>query len=215
MKQKIVIITFLAALALALGAPGALSGERGAGDAAAREAFLREFPRTGLSTTPEDALLLRILVETRNAQRGVEVGSFTGYGALHMGIAFERTGGHLYTLEIDPEAVKTCRENLARTGLEKTVTCVEGDALKTLPNLEGVFDFAYIDAVKADYFKYFQLIEPKLKAGAVIVADNVIVSAEAMRDYLELVQKSPDYETVIVRASDEKKDGMAITYKLR
>jgi hypothetical protein len=36
-----------------------------------------------------------------------------------------------------------------------------------------------------------------------------------MRDYLEHVQNSPDYETVIVRASDEKKDGMAITYKLR
>jgi len=194
---------------------GVLSGERGAGDAAAREAFLREFPRTGLSTTPEDALLLRILVETRNAQRGVEVGSFTGYGALHMGIAFERTGGHLYTLEIDPEAVKTCRENLAKTGLDKSVTCVEGDALKTLPELEGVFDFAYIDAVKTDYFKYFQLIEPKLKPGAVIVADNVIVSADAMRDYLDHVQKSPDYATVIVRASDEKKDGMAVTYKLR
>ncbi len=48
--------------------------------------------------------------------------------------------------------------------------------------LEGVFDFAYIDAVKTDYFKYFQLIEPKLKPGAVIVADNVIVSADAMRD---------------------------------
>jgi len=159
--------------------------------------------------------MLRILVESRNAQRGIEVGSATGYGAIHMGIAFERTGGHLFTLEIDPEMVKTCNEYIQKMGLGKSVTCVEGDALKTIPELEGEFDFVFIDAVKRDYFKYFQIIEPKLKPGAVIVADNVIVSAEAMKDYLEYVQKSPDYDTVIIRASDEKKDGMAISYKIR
>jgi len=181
----------------------------------ARRDFIKAFQRTGMSTTPGDAMVLRILVESRNAQRGVEVGSFTGFGAINMGIAFERTGGHLYTLEIDPEIVKTCRENVAKMGLEKSVTCVEGDALKTLPTLDGEFDFVFIDAVKKDYFKYFTLIEPKLKPGAVIVADNVIKSAEAMKDYLDYVQNSPNYETVIIRASEEKGDGMAITYKIK
>ena len=180
-----------------------------------RDAFIREFHRTGLSTTPEDAMLLRILVETRKAQRGVEVGSAAGFGAINMGIAFERTGGHLFTLEIDPEMVKACRDNVAKMGLEKSVTCIEGDALQTLPALEGEFDFVFLDAVKKDYLKYFKFIEPKLKPGAVIVADNVIQSADAMKDYLEHVQTGPDYETVIVRASDEKKDGMAITCKIR
>jgi caffeoyl-CoA O-methyltransferase len=180
-----------------------------------RNAIIANFPRTGLNTTPEDAMMLRILVESRNAQRGIEVGSATGYGAIQMGIAFERTGGHLFTLEIDPEMVKTCREYIEKMGLDKSVTCVEGDALKTLPELEGEFDFVFIDAVKVDYFKYFQLIEPKLKPGAVIVADNVIISAKEMKDYLDYVQKSPDYDTVIIRASDEKKDGMAISYKIQ
>jgi len=182
---------------------------------AERRDFLENFQRTGLSTTPGDAMLLRILVEARNAQRGVEVGSFTGFGAINMGIAFERTGGHLYTLEIDPEIVKTCRANLDKMGLAETVTCVEGDALQTLPTFEGEFDFVFIDAVKKDYFKYFKLIEPKLKIGAVIVADNVIKSARAMKDFLDYVQSSPDYDTVIIRASEEKGDGMAITYKIR
>ena len=54
-----------------------------------------------------------------------------------MGIAFERTGGHLFTLEIDPNLVKACRDNVAKVGLEKSVTCIEGDALQTLPALEG------------------------------------------------------------------------------
>lgn len=180
-----------------------------------RNDIIANFQRTGLNTTPEDAMMLRILVESRNAQRGIEVGSATGYGAIQMGIAFERTGGHLFTLEIDPEMVKTCREYIEKMGLEKSVTCIEGDALKTLPELEGEFDFVFIDAVKVDYFKYFQLIEPKLKPGAVIVADNVIISAKEMKDYLDYVQNSPDYDTVIIRASDEKKDGMAISYKIR
>ena len=160
-------------------------------------------------------MLLRILAESRNAQRGVEVGSATGFGAINMGVVFERTGGHLYTLEIDPKMVKACRENVEKMGLEKSVTCIEGDALKTLPALEGEFDFVFIDAVKKDYFKYFKLIEPKLKPGAVIVADNVIKSADAMKDYLDYIQTSPDYDTVIIRASDEKGDGMAITYKIK
>ena len=63
--------------------------------------------------------------------------------------------------------------------------------------------------------KYFQLIAPKLRPGAVVVADNVIQSGHEMRDFLEFMEQSPDFDMVIVRASDEKKDGMAICYKIR
>ena len=38
---------------------------------AARKAFIDSFVRDGMSTTPGDAMMLRILVETRNAQHGV------------------------------------------------------------------------------------------------------------------------------------------------
>lgn len=180
-----------------------------------RNRFVKDFRRTGLNTTPGDAMMLRILVESSGAKRGVEVGSASGFGAVNMGIAFERTGGHLYTLEIDPGMVKQCRENLQKVGLEDTVTCIEGDALKTLRTIEGPIDFVFIDATKSDYLKYFKLIEPKLKPGAVIVGDNVIRSARAMKDFLDTIQNSPDYDTVIIRASMEKKDGMSISYKIR
>ncbi len=180
-----------------------------------RKQYIKNFRRTMLNTTVGDAMMLRILVESMKAKRGIEVGSATGFGAINMGIGFERTGGHLYTLEIDPGMVKACRENLKKVGLEKTVTCIEGDALKTLPTLKGKFDFVFIDALKRDYFKYLKLIEPKLKPGAVIVGDNVIRSAGAMKDFLDYIQESPDYDTVIIRASMEKNDGMSISYKIR
>jgi len=180
-----------------------------------REQFIKNFRRTGLNTTVGDAMMLRILVESAEAKRGVEVGSFNGFGAINMGIGFERTGGHLYTLEIDPHSVKECRENLKKVGLENTVTCIEGDALRTLPTLKGEFDFVFIDALKSDYLKYLKIIEPKLVPGAVVVGDNVIRSARAMQDFLDYIQNSPDYDTVIIRASMEKKDGMSISYKIR
>jgi predicted O-methyltransferase YrrM len=180
-----------------------------------REEFVRNFRRSQLNTTIGDAMMLRILVESSGAKRGVEVGSANGFGAINMGIAFERTGGHLYTLEINPQRAKECRENLKKVGLENTVTCIEGDALKTLPKLEGEFDFVFLDALKGDYLRYLKLLEPKLKPGSVIVGDNVIRSANAMKDFLDYIQESPNYDTVIIRASMEKKDGMSVSYKIR
>lgn len=182
---------------------------------ASRLEFIKNFKRAGLDTTIDDAALLRILVESVKAKRGVEVGSFKGFGAINMGMAFERNGGQLITLEIDPQIAAECRENLKKVGLEKTVTCVTGDALKTLPTLEGEFDFVFIDARKEDYLKYLKAIEPRLKAGALIVADNTIQSARQMQDFLDYVTKGPDYDAVTVRASTEKRDGMTIAFKLR
>jgi predicted O-methyltransferase YrrM len=191
------------------------SGEQNRMSNEFRRQFIKDFQRDSLNTTLGDAMMLRILVESARAKRGVEVGSAHGFGAINMGIGFERNGGHLYTLEIDPRMVKECRENLQKVGLENTVTCIEGDALKTLTQLDGEFDFVFIDARKEDYFRYFKLLEPKLKPGAVIVADNVIVSANAMKDFLDYIQESPSYDTVIIRASMEKKDGMSVSYKIK
>jgi len=192
----------------------AYSGEQNKMSSEFRKEFIQNFRRTSLNTTIGDAMMLRILAESAGAKRGLEVGSANGFGAINMGIAFERTGGHLYTLEIDPRRVKECRENLKKVGLENTVTCIEGDALKTLPTLEGKFDFVFIDAVKRDYLKYLKIIEPKLKPGTVIVGDNVIQSARAMKDFLDYIQENPNYDTVIIRASMEKNDGMSVSYKI-
>ena len=215
MKLYRLLIVSLCITVVGLGSLLALAGREKKTTTEFRNQFVKDFKRTGLNTTVGDAMMLRILVESSRLKRGVEVGSATGFGAINMGIAFERTGGHLYTLEIDPKMAQACRENLAKVGLEKTVTCIEGDALKTMPELKGKFDFVFIDALKQDYMKYFKLIEPKLKPGAVIVGDNVIRSERAMKDFLDYIQTSPNYDTVIIRASMEKQDGMSISYKIK
>jgi predicted O-methyltransferase YrrM len=215
MKRSRLLIPAVCVAVIGFDVLSVYSGQQQNKSDAFRREFIKNFHRTGLNTTVGDAMMLRILVESTRAKCGVEVGSASGFGAINMGIAFERTGGHLYTLEINPQSARECRENLQKVGLENTVTCVEGDALKTLPTLEGEFDFIFIDALKSDYLKYLKLIEAKLKPGAVVVADNVIRSADAMKDFLDYIQNSPDYDTVIIRASMEKNDGMSVSYKIR
>jgi predicted O-methyltransferase YrrM len=189
------------------------SAEEGKMSAEAREEFLKNFKHRGLDTTRGDAMMLRILVEGSKAKRGVEVGTFVGFGAMNMGIGFERTGGHLYTLEINPKSAAEAKANLTKLGLDKTVTVIEGDALKTLSTLEGEFDFVFLDAAKNQCGQYLKLLEPKLKPGAIVAADNVIKSAADMKDFLDYVENSPNYDTVTIRASMEKQDGMTVSYK--
>ena len=160
-------------------------------------------------------MMLRILIEATRAKRGIEVGTNAGYGAINMGIGFERTGGRLYSVEIDPRMAEAARQNLEKAGLERTVSVIEGDALTALAALEGQFDFVFIDARKKDYLKYLRILEPKLERGATVVADNVVVYAQEMPDFLEYIQSSSDYDTVIIRASMEKNDGMSVSFKIR
>jgi predicted O-methyltransferase YrrM len=206
---------FRASMAVTLAGERMIFGQTPAGASPeARKAFLEKFPWTEACTTAEDAMMLRILIESRGAKHGVEVGGNVGYGAINMGIAFERTGGHLYSVEIDPNNVRTARRNLETVGLSKMVTVIEGDALKVLPTLDGGIDFIFIDALKPDYLKYFRSLEPKLVRGATVVADNVIVSARQMADFLSYIQTSASYDSVVIRASMHKNDGMLIAFKI-
>jgi predicted O-methyltransferase YrrM len=97
--------------------------------------------------------------------------------------------------------------------LNETVSVVKGAALKVIPSLDGPFDFVFIDAWKEEYLAYLRAVEPKLKPRAIIVADNVISFADEMRDFLDAVHSDKEYQSVIVRASKDKHDGMMVMYR--
>lgn len=178
-----------------------------------RAEFIRGFTRIPWNTTPGDAQFLRILIESTKAKNGLEIGVATGYGAIVMGLGFERTGGRLTSVDPDAAMVKTARANLRKMRLQDVVTVVKGPAHKVIPKLDGRFDFVFIDALKEEYLQYLRIIEPKLKTRPLIVADNVIKQANAMRDFLAAVESDPKYQKVIVRALEEKGDGMMVIYK--
>jgi caffeoyl-CoA O-methyltransferase len=130
-----------------------------------------------------------------------------------MGLGFERNQGHLTSIDIDAEMVATARANIRKMKLQKTVTVVKGAALKVIPRLDGPFDFVFIDALKGGYLDYLRAVEPKIKARAIIVADNVIQFAREMRDFLNAVRSDPKYQSFTVQVSKEKRDGMMVIYR--
>jgi predicted O-methyltransferase YrrM len=166
-----------------------------------------------MNSTPGDARFLRILIESSGAANGLEIGTATGYGAIVMGLGFERNKGHLTGIDIDPDMARTARANIKKMELQKTVSVVKGAALKAISRLDGPFDFVFIDALKGEYLGYLRAVEPKLTASAVIVADNVIQFADEMRDFLDAVGSDPKCQSVIIRASKEKRDGMMVIFR--
>jgi predicted O-methyltransferase YrrM len=98
----------------------------------------------------------------------LEVGTAIGYSTLHMAEQLER----------DPERAAQARAYLERGGVADRVEIVEGDALETLPALEGPFDLLFVDASKGEYARYIELAEPKLSERALMVVDNLLMSGE-------------------------------------
>jgi caffeoyl-CoA O-methyltransferase len=175
-----------------------------------RNDFIKNFDRIEYNSTPGDAQFLRILIESSRAKSGLEIGVATGYGAIVMGLGFERNKGHLTGIDMDAKMVTAARANIKKMDLQETVTVMKGAALKVIPKLDSSFDFVFIDALKKEYLQYFLAVEPKLKPKAIVVADNVIQHAESMQDFLDFIQTNPKYHSVIIRASDEKQDGMMV-----
>jgi len=166
--------------------------------------------RQNLNVPREHGKFLRMLVEMSGAKRAVEVGTSNGYSSLWMGLGLEKTKGTLVTLEIDAEKVRQARANFEEAGMDKRITVVEGDALETLPDVEGPIDFLFLDALKGDYVKYLELAKPKLRKGAIIAAHNAISAKDALGEYFNALDADPTMQTVIV--SIEPGDGFAVTY---
>src|SRR3990172_1431164 len=130
-------------------------------------------------------LILHDFFRERGYKRGLEVGTSNGYSAIWIGMAFRKTGGKLVTLEIDKRRASLARENFAHVKLEQVIELREGDALEIIPQLEGPFDFVFIDAWKPDYIRYFLLLYPKVRPGGAILAHNVLSHGKEMQDFLK------------------------------
>lgn len=128
-----------------------------------------------------EARLLEALIIVGGARRVLEIGTFTGVGAVSMAAAMA-PGGRLTTLEVNPETAAIARGNIDDSGYADRIELIVGDALQTLDRLDGPFDLVYIDAWKHDYPAYYDRVLPKLAQRGVIVADNLFRSGEAFDD---------------------------------
>lgn len=164
----------------------------------------------GMNVPAIDGRVLYDIIKEHGYKRGLEIGTSNGYSALWLGLAFKETGGKLITIEIEPQRAREARDNFKHAGLDGVIESRVNDALKEIPNLEGEFDFVFIDAWKPDYKRYLELVLPKLKPGGVITAHNVTSQGGSMRGFLEEINTNPHLETTIDRSS---RAGVSISYK--
>ena len=159
-------------------------------------------PWPGMMAGLPEARLLEALIVVSGAELVLELGTFTGVGALAMAAALP-AGGRVVTLERDPDNAAVARRHIAASPLAERIELIEGDARKTLPRLPGPFDLVWIDAWKADYPLYLDLVVPKLAPRGIIVADNMFRDGatlppadddEATRGVLDFARRVQEHE---------------------
>jgi caffeoyl-CoA O-methyltransferase len=129
-------------------------------------------PMAGMLTRPDQAALLTLLVRLTHARTAIEVGTFTGYGAICIARGLP-ADGRLTIFEVSDEYAAIARRNLEAAGEIDKVTFELGPAAEGLAALEQV-DFAYVDADKDGYPAYYDAIVPKLRPGGLLLLDNML-----------------------------------------
>ena len=168
-----------------------------------RATTLWHFPVIGRE---KGRVLTRLLAHRRPA-RAVEVGSLFGYSAILIA-GHLPPGGRLTCVEANSYLAKFVESNLKEAGLGGRASVMVGDARQVLPRLKGKIDFVLIDAAKEQYLDYLKALEPRLTAGAVVVADNTKIFRRAVRGYLAHVRKGSRY---VSRECDFGSDAMEVS----
>jgi predicted O-methyltransferase YrrM len=141
-----------------------------------------------LAVSRDTARLLYMLVRATGARSIVEFGTSFGISTLHLAAGLrDNGGGRVITTEFEPSKVGRARENFVTGGLVDLIELREGDALETLAHdLPDPIDLVLLDGAKGLYPGVLDLLEPHLKPGTLIVADN----ADRTPEYLERVRSS-------------------------
>ena len=123
---------------------------------------------------------LQSIIRMLAAQKIVEVGTFTGYSALQMAEAIP-LHGEIHTCELMKKHAATAQSFFNKSDYGKKITIHEGPALKSLEILKaGNFDMAFIDADKSNYLEYYKRCLVLIRAGGVIVLDNMLWSGSVI-----------------------------------
>ena len=150
----------------------------------------------------------------------LEIGTLHGYSAILMADLLTDKG-KLITIEKDRNLANIAMKNIEDAELSHKIEVIHADALEEIPKLQKQkFDLIFLDAVKADYLKYLNLAESNnlLDDGVVVVADNVLLYKNEMRDYLQYVRVSGRYQSQTTETTLEftknVKDALEVSVKI-
>lgn len=169
--------------------------------------------------------LLKFLLAMKEPKEILEVGTAIGFSALLMS-EYGPKDCHITTIEKYEKRIPIAKENLKKAGKEDAITLLEGDATDILRELEGTYDFIFMDAAKGQYIHFMPDILRLLKEGGLLISDNVLQDGDIlesrfavtrrnrtihsrMREYLYELKHHEALETVILPVGD----GVTISVK--
>ena len=149
------------------------------------------------SIGPVKGEILRDIISKYKPKTILEIGTLHGYSAILMADMLP-DDGKLITIEKDTNLFSITMKNVEDAGLSHIIEVINEDGLKGIPLLQKQkFDLMFLDAIKSEYLKYLKLAEENnlLSDRVVVVADNVLLYANEMQDYLQYVRTSGRYKS--------------------
>lgn len=125
--------------------------------------------------------ILEMVSQMIRPSRILEIGTFTGYSSICLAKGLARDG-KLISIERDDEIIPFAEKYITRSGSAGSINLMCGDARKIIPGLDDVFDLVYLDAEKDEYLEYYELVFPKVTAGGIILADNVLWGGKVIEE---------------------------------
>jgi predicted O-methyltransferase YrrM len=150
---------------------------------------------------PDAGALLNQLAKGSRATHILELGTSYGYSTIWLAEAAKANGGKVTSCELAKTKHDYAREHLKAAGLADYVELRTGNALETIPTLADGIDFVLVDLWKNMYVPCLELFYPKLKPGAVLVADNMLRPKQARADalaYRRAVRAKPGISSVLL-----------------
>ena len=160
-----------------------------------------QLPESVMQICPEQGALMANLVRLMSAEKTLEIGTFTGYSALVVALALPEDG-KIVACDISEEWTAIGKKKWEQAGVAEKIELRIGAALGTLEELiqdgqEGSFDFAFIDADKANYLDYYKMCLKLVRKGGVVAIDNVLWSGSVINSEIN------DVDTVAIRELNE------------
>lgn len=169
---------------------------------------------------------LQMFLSIIRPKKILEIGTAVGYSSIIMSEYLEDNGS-ITTIERMEEMALKARENIKLVGKESVIHILEGDAKELLPTLKEEYDFIFMDAAKGQYITFFPYCMKLLKAGGVLVSDNVLQGGfvaksrwsiprrqrtihQRMREYLWELNHNDRLKTSILPVAD----GLTISHKI-
>ena len=175
-------------------------------------------PAANMQIAPDQGQFMALLVQLLGARRIIEIGTFTGYSGLVMALALP-ADGRLITCDISAEYTAIARRHWQQAGVAERIELRLAPATETLRALAaagpaGAFDLVFIDADKESYRDYYELALPLLRAGGLIIVDNVLwngavidaskqdADTNAIRAFNRAVQRDERVEISMIPVGD-------------